>query len=58
MGSSISDFWIYTTAIIENEQKDRGTGFFIAKPAIEGSNECKVYLITNKHVLATDSANL
>ena len=41
--------------IIENEEKEQGTGFLVFKPKSKGSNEGKVFLVTNKHILNRDS---
>lgn len=54
MSSPVSDFWIYNTMLIENEYGGTGTGFLVFRPAKEGSEEGKVFLVTNKHVLNPD----
>ena len=48
-GSS-RDFWLFNTMLIENEHGGEGTGFLVG-PSKTESNESKVFLITNKHVL-------
>jgi S1-C subfamily serine protease len=40
--------------LIENQWRDRGTGFLVFKPNMPGTNEGRVFLITNKHVLNPD----
>ena len=54
MSSPVSDFWVYKTMLIENEYGGTGTGFLVFRPAKEGSEEGKVFLVTNKHVLNPD----
>lgn len=51
MPSPVSSFWIYNTMLIENQWGGRGTGFLVFKPKVPGSNQGRVFLITNKHVI-------
>ncbi|MDQ3884625.1 MAG: serine protease [Thermoproteota archaeon] len=51
MSSPVSSFWIYNTMLRENQWGGRGTGFLVFKPNAPGTNEGRVFLITNKHVL-------
>lgn len=55
MSSPVSDFWLYNTMMIENEYGGHGTGFLVFRPSEGGSNEGKVFLVSNKHVLNKDS---
>jgi hypothetical protein len=50
MSTPESDFWLYNTMMVENEQGGHGTGFLIFRPSEIGSAEGKIFLITNKHV--------
>jgi hypothetical protein len=40
--------------LVENEYGGEGTGFLVFRPNKTESNEGKVFLITNKHVLNPD----
>jgi hypothetical protein len=51
---SFRDFWLFNTMLVENEYGGEGTGFLVFRPNKTESNEGKVFLITNKHVLNPD----
>lgn len=40
--------------LIENQWGGRGTGFLVFKPNQPGTNEGRVFLVTNKHVLNSE----
>ena len=52
--SSSRDFWLFNTMLVENEYGGEGTGLLVFRPNKTESNEGKVFLITNKHVLNPD----
>jgi V8-like Glu-specific endopeptidase len=49
--SSISNFWIYNTMLIENQWNKVGTGFLVSKADNPGGKVGRIFLVTNKHVL-------
>ncbi|HYF99576.1 MAG TPA: serine protease [Candidatus Saccharimonadales bacterium] len=52
MSSDIANFWIHTTVKIINENNKTGTGFLISKPDLSTPGKGRVFLVTNKHVIA------
>lgn len=50
-GSPISNFWSYSTMLIENAYNGYGTGFLVFKSKKSDNNLGNVYLVTNKHVI-------
>jgi hypothetical protein len=52
VASPIIDTWVYSTILIENDWGERGTGFIVSRNVSQ--NKCKLFLITNKHVLNKD----
>jgi hypothetical protein len=52
MPLGIDNFWIYTTMMIENENGGKGTGFLVCIPHLNNPKIGRMFLVTNKHVLA------
>jgi hypothetical protein len=54
MASLLARDWIYATVPIDNPQGESGTGFLVSREIGEG--QCRVFLVTNKHVICKDPA--
>jgi hypothetical protein len=54
VASKISDIWVHTTVLIENDWGERGTGFFVSAPLPYDEGQSRVFIVTNKHVLNKD----
>lgn len=53
MASPIAATWANATILIETPAGGRGTGFLVGRRA--GNDRWRIFLVTNKHVLAEDS---
>lgn len=53
MASPITETWIYTTMLIENEWGGKGTGFLVSR--LIDDKYGRIFLATNKHVLHEDT---
>ena len=49
MASPLLETWCYATVLLENEDRETGTGFLVSRKIDEASG--KVFLVTNKHVI-------
>lgn len=49
MASPLTESWIFSTMLIENQWSGMGTGFLVGRRLDDGSG--RVFLVTNKHVL-------
>jgi len=54
MASPLVQGWLYATVPIDNPQGESGTGFLVLREV--ASNQGRVFLLTNKHVICRDSA--
>jgi hypothetical protein len=54
MASPLVKGWIYATVPIDNPQGECGTGFLVLREI--DTNQGRVFLVTNKHVICRDSA--
>jgi S1-C subfamily serine protease len=57
LGSPIAENWVYATVWVENEWGKTGTGFLVFRQTLEDVNtqEGKIFLVTNKHVIHEDT---
>ncbi len=56
MSSPLVEGWLFTTIPIQNPAGGSGTGFLVSRDVGEGN--VRVFLVTNKHVVHTDFAEL
>ena len=54
MASKISDLWVHTTLLIENDRGERRTGFFVSQITDETDDLHKVFIVINKHAINGD----
>ncbi len=54
MASPIEQSWVHATVLIETGAGSRGTGFLVGRSA--GTDQWRIFLVTNKHVLDQDPA--
>lgn len=52
MASPVSEAWMHTTVLIQNEWGEQGTGFFVRKTV--GPDAGRLLVVTNKHILSDD----
>jgi hypothetical protein len=54
VASPIEQTWVHATVLIETGAGSRGTGFFVGRST--GTDQWRIFLVTNKHVIDPDPA--